>query len=76
MKTAEDWIVCYNWSGQTFEQIKFQIKAIQLDAWRQGMTDAAEECVKQGAARSSIDCYNAILKARDTQPLTTPEEMK
>lgn len=83
MKTAEQWLDSEQWHETGDAEILQQIKQIQLDAWRQGMMDAAK-LVTDGSfihelAPDSImarSISKLILHARDTQPLTPPEEMK
>ncbi len=45
---------------------KAQLKQIQLDAWKQGMTDAAEIVHKDGTVYMLM-YYNAILERRKQQ---------
>ncbi len=56
MKTAEEWIKQNGWlpwSGGDYETIK----QIQLDAYRSGMTEAAEIAKREGTKRTQ-ECGN------------------
>lgn len=76
MKTAVDWHKELIGNSATYVSVA-ALQQIQLDAWRQGMMDAAEIVEKTHWGHDG-DCNaeRKILNARDTQPLTTPEEMK
>lgn len=72
MKTAEEWTQHYInrllFTHSTREEKVEAIKQIQLDAWKQGMADAAEYVRTQGiySIRSPMGFYaQAILKNRD-----------
>ena len=56
MKTAEEW--CTQFEEALAEEY---IKAIQLDAWKQGMTDAAALVTRPG------NKLQAIIDARDAK---------
>lgn len=62
MKTAEEWCIEEIIICPDFEKDEDLIKQIQLDAYKQGMTDAAEICEK-GQWEASMQ--QAILTARD-----------
>ena len=86
MKTVKEWVheKDIGLSDMTFsmeayhtdEYLEEMVAKIQLDAWNQGMTDAARECHVLGMIHSNpslIDqcnhCCDAILKARDAQAI-------
>ena len=60
MKTAEEWCNEMGFLGNGYIQV---IKQIQLDAWKQGMSDAAEIEFIAGVKNESF--YFAIMTARD-----------
>lgn len=66
MKTTKEWFLGQpsEWRGATPQDWTAWLKAVQFDAWKQGMTDAAE-IVANGAKEH----VNAILDARETAKL-------
>ncbi len=79
MKTAEEWIKEYNDTRYSEDRkLIFKdgslIKQIQLDAWKQGMTDAMEIAdslsditTRQNQTPSQYDIRNAIKKECDNR---------
>ena len=79
MKTTEEWQNRY-WKLREgkrdipkvdgLNQWDILVKEIQLDAWKQGMTDAAKLCfnTKDLSGRAiSLDCKHNIEQARDNK---------
>lgn len=67
MKHPKYWFDLYKEKvkrGEFPDQIKM-VEEVQLDAWKQGMTDAAALC-----SMKSFDCEAAILAARDKKGKT------
>lgn len=60
MKTAEDWFKDFPAGGDAVEIIR----AAQLDAWKQGMTDAAGEIVTDG---NPDNARTRIITVRDSR---------
>ena len=66
MKTPEEWTSKFNSPHTNCDYWIDLFKQIQLDAWQQGMLDAAIHCTNVGT-KESIHISNQLLALKDTK---------